>query len=89
MEKTCSKNLIGKGRVRRGYCQAFEVDSLCDFIRGEMKRQKVTQKEAADFVGITQGMLSRKLTTGDLGCKELKALRILLNIPSETIARFI
>ena len=75
--------------MKRGYCHDYEIKMLLDFIRGEMKRQKVTQKEAADFVGITQGMLSRKLTTGDLGCKELKALRILLNIPSETIARFI
>lgn len=89
MEKTYSKNLIGKGRVRRGYCQAFEVDSLCDFIRGEMKRKKITQQAAADFLGMTQGMFSRKMKDGSIDIRELKELRVLLEIPSETIARFI
>lgn len=75
--------------MERGYCHEYEINMLLDFIRGEMKRQRVTQKEAAGFIGVTQGMLSKKLTTGNLDCKELKALRILLKIPSETIARFI
>ena len=89
MEKTYSKNLIVKGRVRRGYCQAFEIDSLCDFIRGEMKRKKITQQAAADFLGVTQGMFSRKIKDGSFTIRELKELRILLEVPSETIARFI
>ena len=78
-----------KGRVRRGYCQAFEIDSLCDFIRGEMKRKKITQQAAADFLGVTQGMFSRKIKDGSFTIRELKELRILLEVPSETIARFI
>jgi len=89
MEKTYSKNLIKNGRVRRGYCQNFEVDSLCDFLRGEMKRKKITQQAAADFLGMTQGMFSRKIKDGSFDIRELKELRVLLEVPSETIARFI
>lgn len=75
--------------MKRGFCNAFEVDSLCDFLRGEMKRKKITQQAAADFIGVTQGMFSRKIKDGSFTIKELKELRILLEVPSETIARFI
>ena len=75
--------------MERGFCHEYEIKTLLDFIRGEMKRQKITQKEAASFIGVSQGMLSRKLTTGDLDCKELKALRILLKIPQEIIGGYL
>ena len=75
--------------MRRGYCQTFEVESLCDFIRGEMKRKKISQTEAASFLGISQGMMSRKLKDGTIDIKELKELRVLLEVPSERIARFL
>lgn len=75
--------------MRRGYCQTFEVESLCDFIRGEMKRKKISQTEAAAFLGISQGMMSRKLKDGTIDIKELKELRVLLEVPSERIARFL
>lgn len=88
-EKTYLKNLKKKDTKRRGYCKTFEVDCLCDFLRGEMKRKKITQQAAADFLGVTQGMFSRKIKDGSFTIRELKELRILLEIPSETIARFI
>ena len=75
--------------MERGYCHDYEINKLLDFIRGEMKRQRVTQQEAAEFLGITQGMLSRKLSLGNLDCKELKALRILLKIPQETLGGYL
>ena len=75
--------------MKRGYCKTFEVDCLCDFIRGEMKRKRITQQAAADFIGDTQGMFSRKIKDGSFTIRELKELRILLEVPSETIARFI
>ena len=75
--------------MRRGYCQTFEVESLCDFIRGEMKRKKISQTEAAAFLGISQGMMSRKLKDGTIDIKELKELRVLLEVPSESIARYL
>ena len=75
--------------MQRGYCHEYEINSLLDFIRGELKRQKISQTEAATFLGVSQGMLSRKLKYGSIDVKELKELRILLKIPSETIARFI
>ena len=75
--------------MERGYCHNYEINKLLDFIRGEMKRQRVTQQEAAEFLGITQGMLSRKLSLGNLDCKELKALRILLKISQEEIGGFL
>lgn len=75
--------------MERGYCHDYEINKLLDFIRGEMKRQRVTQQEAAEFLGITQGMLSRKLSLGNLDCKELKALRILLKISQEEIGGFL
>lgn len=73
----------------RGFCREYSVDSLCDFIRGEMKRQKVRQSEAADFIGITQGRMAQKLNDGAFTVKELKALRILLNIGAEELSRFL
>ena len=75
--------------MERGYCHDYEINKLLDFIRGEMKRQRVTQQEAAEFLGITQGMLSRKLSLRNLDCKELKALRILLKISQEEIGGFL
>ena len=75
--------------MQRGYCHEYEINSLLDFIRGELKRQKISQTEAAAFLGVSQGMLSRKLKYGSIDVKELKELRILLEVPSETIARFI
>lgn len=75
--------------MERGYCHEYEINRLLDFIRGEMKRKKVTQREAAEFIGVSQGMMSRKLADGTLDCRELKALRILLEIPQEIIARYI
>ena len=38
---------------------------------------------------MTQGMFSRKMKDGSIDIRELKELRVLLEIPSETIARFI
>jgi len=75
--------------MSRGFCQEYEIDGLLDFIRGEMKRRKVTQNEAAVFLGMSQGMLSRKLKDGSLDLKQLKSLRILLEIPAESMARFL
>lgn len=75
--------------MKRGYCKEYEINSLLDFIRGELKRQKISQAEAAAFLGISQGMISRKLKDGSIDVRELKELRILLKIPSETLARFI
>jgi len=54
-----------------------------------MKRKKITQQAAADFIGVTQGMFSQKIKDGSFTIRELKELRILLEVPSETIARFI
>lgn len=54
-----------------------------------MKRQKVRQSEAADFIGITQGRMAQKLNDGAFTVKELKALRILLNIGAEELSRFL
>lgn len=75
--------------MERGYCHEYEINKLLDFLRGEMKRKKVTQKEAAEFIGISQGMMSRKLSEGSLDCKELKALRILLEIPQQTLGGYL
>jgi transcriptional regulator with XRE-family HTH domain len=75
--------------MSRGFCHEYEVDGLLDFIRGEMKRRKVTQNEAAVFLGMSQGMLSRKLKDGSLDVKELKALRILLEIPQNIIGGYL
>lgn len=75
--------------MKRGYVKSYEITELTDFIRGELKRQRITQREAAEFLNLTQGMLSRKLKNGSLSVKELKQLRDLLNISRETIARYL
>ena len=73
----------------RGFCREYSVDGLCDFIRGEMKRQRIRQTEAAEFIGITQSRMAQKLNDGAFTVKELKALRILLNIGAEELSRFL
>lgn len=75
--------------MKRGYCTEYSVDSLCDFIRGEMKRQRIRQTEAAEFIGVTQSRMAQKLNDGAFTVKELKALRILLNIGAEELSRFL
>ena len=75
--------------MKRGYCKEYSVDSLCDFIRGEMKRQRIRQTEAAEFIGVTQSRMAQKLNDGAFTVKELKALRILLNIGAEELSRFL
>ena len=32
--------------MERGFCHEYEIKTLLDFIRGEMKRQKITQQAA-------------------------------------------
>ena len=73
----------------RGYCTEYSVDSLCDFIRGEMKRQKVRQSEAAEFIGVTQGRMAQKLKDGTFTVRELKAIRILLNVEKEELSSYL
>lgn len=79
----------GKDLLKKLEKERYKKTRFFDFLRGEMKRQKITQQAAADFLGITQGMFSRKIKDGSFTIRELKELRILLDIPSETIARFI
>lgn len=75
--------------MRRGYCKEYSVDDLCDFIRGELKRQKIRQSEAAAFIGVTQGRLAQKLNDGTFTVRELKALRIYLDVSKEKIGGFL
>lgn len=75
--------------MRRGYLKDYSVDSLCDFIRGELKRQKINQAEAAEFIGVTQGRMAQKLKDGTFTVRELKAIRILLNVEKEELSSYL
>ncbi len=39
-----------------------KIDKLNDLIRGEMKRQKVTQNQAGYYIGLSQEQFSLKLS---------------------------
>ena len=39
-----------------------KIDTLTDRIRGEMKRQKVTQNQAGYYIGLSQEQFSLKLS---------------------------
>lgn len=76
--------------MRRGFLKKeYSADELCDFLRGEFKRQEITQTEAAAFIGISQGMFSRKLKNGDISIRELKSLMQLTGIDKEQIVRYL
>ena len=76
--------------MRRGFLKSeYSTDMLCDFLRGELKRQKITQTEAAAFIGISQGMFSRKLKNGDISVRELKSLMRLIGTENEQIVRYL
>lgn len=76
--------------MKRGFLKnEYSVNGLCDYIHGELKRQKIAQTEAAAFIGISQGMFSRKLKNGDISIRELKSLMQLMGVDKEQIVRYL
>jgi len=70
--------------MHRGFLKGqYSNEKVCDFLKGEMKRKRITQKTAADALGMSQGMLSRKLKDGSITLKELKGLMLILDVSGE------
>ena len=70
--------------MKRGYLkEQYSPVNLCDFMKGEMKRKHITQRRAAEALGMSQGMLSRKLKDGSITLKELKGLMLILDVSGE------
>lgn len=56
------------------------------YVFDEMKDRKISQREMAFHLGITQQRLSQKLQTGDFSIGEMAIIFEVLNTPPETIA---
>ena len=61
-----------------------KIDKLNDLIRGEMKRQKVTQNQAGYYIGLSQEQFSLKLSGRcEWRLKEVVGIAELLKIGGE------
>lgn len=62
---------------------------LNDFIRGELKRKKIRQKTAANYLNITDSTFSRRLDgQTEWTFTELKNLAELMEVSIETLFRY-
>lgn len=58
----------------------FKLNHVMDYIRGEMKRMQITQKEIAERLNITESTASKKFNKGEFTMYELIQIATILHL---------
>lgn len=66
-----------------------KLEIICDYIRGEMKRQHIKQDDLAELLGLAQQTVSIKLKKGRFTVKELLIIFDYLKTPTEKRAELL